>query len=135
MLKTGLRSDKMPYLIMKKIGFSLLVLGATLLNAQKRDYLLLNNDKNGVKWSYSFDKKTNDGFYSWVKADYTEQQDPMVESNEYFIQFRCSDKTMSDQIVQINYRDQEHQMDKTKMPFRSISENSIFYSLLKKQCK
>lgn len=120
---------------MKKIVFSLFVLCTSILSAQKREYLLFNTDKNGVKWGYSFDKKTNDGFYSWVKVSYTEKQDPVIESNEYFIEFKCSDKTMSDQIIQINYRDQEHQIDKTKMPFRSISENSIFNSLFKKHCK
>ena len=120
---------------MKKIVFSLFVSCTSVLSAQKRDYHPINTDKNGVKWSYSFDKKTNYGFYSWVKVDYTEKQDPLVESNEYFIEFKCSDKTMSDQIVQMNYRDQEHQIDKKKMPFRSISENSIFYSLIKKYCK
>lgn len=118
---------------MKKTVF-IFVLCTSLLSAQKREYIPFNTNKDDM-WSYSFDKKTADGFYAWVKVDYTKKQDPLMESNEYFIEFKCSDKTMSDQIVQINYRDQERQIDKKKMPFRSIPENSIFTSLIKQYCK
>ncbi|REC46440.1 hypothetical protein [Chryseobacterium pennipullorum] len=111
------------------------VVYSSISSAQKLEYLPISKDQYGAEWSYSFDKKTTDGFYSWVKVVYTATENPDTESTEYFVEFKCSDRTMSDEIVKIKFRDQKYQIDRKKMPFRSILEKSIFNPLLEKFCK
>ncbi|MGG7438736.1 hypothetical protein ACQ7CU_11690 [Chryseobacterium arthrosphaerae] len=122
---------------MKKILLLfILFLYSSILNAQEREYHKIGNDQSGAVWNYSFDKQTKDGFYSWIQVVNTIKQDPVIESVEYFMEYKCKDKTASDEIVKINYRDDEKPLiDHKKMPFRSISEGSVFNSLLEKYCK
>ena len=56
------------------------------IKAQKLEYKFLTKDQNNEKWYYAFDKKTDDGFYSWIKSEYTFENDPSTESTEYYIE-------------------------------------------------
>ena len=102
---------------------------------QKLEYKFLTKDQNNEKWYYAFDKKTDDGFYSWIKSEYTFENDPSTESTEYYIEFKCSNKSMSDEIVKINWRKDDAEVTKKKMPFTPVSKNHISYSLFKEFCK
>ena len=119
---------------MKKI-ILLLILTTGFFNAQKLDYKLLTKDQYNQNWYYSFDKKTENGFQAWVKSAYSYESDPSTESTEYYIEFKCSNKSMSDEIVKINWRKAEPEISKKKMPFETVSDRHIVYSLFEKFCK
>ncbi|HAY3562637.1 TPA: hypothetical protein JRW62_001633 [Elizabethkingia meningoseptica] len=114
--------------------FLVLFLCSSILYSQKKDYKLLSTDKYNNKWYYSFDKKTSDGFYSWLKMEETLQKNPSTESTEYFIEFKCSNQTMSDEIIIINWRGDKPETYNRKAPFKTISKDNIAYNLVKKYC-
>ena len=68
-------------------------------------------------------------------SEYTFENDPSTESTEYYIEFKCSNKSMSDEIVKINWRKDDAEVTKKKMPFTPVSKNHISYSLFKEFCK
>ena len=103
--------------------------------SQKLDCKLLSKNQNNENWYYAFDKKTDDAFFAWIKAEYTFENDPSTESTEFYIEFKCSNKTSSDQIVKINWRQAEPEITKRKMPFQSVSKKHISYPLFKEFCK
>ncbi|WP_313504284.1 hypothetical protein [Kaistella carnis] len=113
----------------------LLILTTGFFKAQKLDYKFLTKDQNNEKWYYAIDKEADDGFHAWVKAEYTFDNDPSTESTEYYIEFKCSNKSMSDEIVKINWRKADAEITKRKMPFGPVSKNHISYPLFKKFCK
>jgi len=120
---------------MKKLFTTLMMSFITLCFAQKKDYKLLTTDQYNSPWYYSFDKKTSDGFYSWLKVENTVQKDPSTESTEYYIEFKCSNQTMSDQVVIINWRKDKPEIYKNKFPFQPIPPKHAAWSLIKKYCK
>lgn len=97
----------------------------------KLDYKFLTHQKN-AKWFYSVDKKTANGFFCWFKVEDTIEKDKYAKSNEYYIEFKCLEKTMSDEIVKINPRSGEKPiMERKKMPFQPIHEKHIAMAVLK----
>lgn len=103
--------------------------------AQEKDYKFLTTDQYDTKWYYSFDKKTSDGFYTWLKVEETLQSNPSTKSTEYFIEFKCSNQTMSDEIVIVNWREEKPDIYNKKYPFVAIPKKHIGNSLIKKYCK
>lgn len=114
--------------------FFVLFLYSTFFYAQKKDYKFLSTDQHNTKWYYSFDKKTLDGFYSWLKVEETLQTNASAKSTEYLIEFKCSNKTMSDEIVIINWRERKPETYRKKYPFTPIPKKHIGNSLVEKYC-
>ena len=84
---------------------------------------------------YSYDKKTDDGFYSWMKIENTEEQDPSTESTEIYVEFKCTDETMSEEIIIINWRGQNAETLNKKSPFVEIPQNHPSQKLINIYCK
>lgn len=101
---------------------------------QKKDYVLLTSDQYDSNWYYSFDKKTPKGFFAWLKVTNTIKQDPSTESTEYYIEFNCESKTMSDQVIRINWRGEKPDINNDKMPFQPVPKKHVAYPLLGKHC-
>ncbi|KQT18362.1 hypothetical protein ASG31_06450 [Chryseobacterium sp. Leaf404] len=129
-LKLGKRLLKMRKL------FTILLMSVTALCfAQKKDYKLLNTDEKGTKFYYSFDKQTKDGFFTWQKISYTEKYNPAQESLEFYVEFKCSNKTQSDQITINNWRGAKPEIYREKSPFIPVKKNYLTYPLFEKHCK
>ena len=119
---------------MKKIIFLLFLISLSA-SAQQKKYILLSEDIYKRKIYYSIDKKTEDGFYSWIKIENTKEQDPSTESTELFVEFKCGDETMSDEILIINWRGQNAEIFNEKSPFSEIPQNHPSKKLIEKFCK
>ena len=119
---------------MKKL-LILFIFVSAFIKAQKTEYQFLIKDQNEENWYYSFDKQSDNGFFAWLKSEYSFENDPSTESTEFYLEFKCRDKTSSDQIVKINWREGEPEMSKKKMPFNPVQKNHISFPLFKKFCK
>ena len=119
---------------MKRITFLLLLI-SIFISAQKKKYNLLSEDIYKRKMYYSYDKKTDDGFYSWMKIENTEEQDPSTESTEIYVEFKCTDETMSEEIIIINWRGQNAETLNKKSPFVEIPQNHPSQKLINIYCK
>ncbi|MFC7345569.1 hypothetical protein ACFQO9_02415 [Chryseobacterium zhengzhouense] len=119
---------------MKNLFAILAIVFTIYCSAQKKDYKFLTTDQYDTKWYYSFEKKTSDGFYSWLKVEETLKTSPSAKSTEYLIEFKCSNKTMSDEIVIINWREGKPNIYRKKYPFTPVPKKHIGNSLLEKYC-
>ncbi len=102
--------------------------------AQIVDYQKLENDKNNIQWWYAFDKKTENGFYAWLKSTFAEDQDPSTTSIEMYMEFHCADQSMSEEIVKINWRNEAPEITNKKMPFQRIPQKHISQKLIAEFC-
>lgn len=128
-LKLGKKSE------VKNFITILLLIFTNLCFAQKKDYKFLIIDQYDGKWFYSFDKKTSDGFYSWLKVEESLEKNPSTKSTEYYIEFKCANQSMSDQIVIINWRKDKPEFYKNNFPFKPIPPKHPARSILKEYCK
>jgi len=115
--------------------FFILALFSGFLHSQEKQYKLLTTDQYNNKWYYSFEKEVSDGFYTWLKSEETLQNNPSTKSTEYFIEFKCSNQTMSDEIVIINWREGKPDIYNKKYPFVSIPKKHVGNALIAQFCK
>lgn len=119
---------------MKFLGL-IFLLSFAITNAQT-NYKYLASDKTGEKWYYNFDKKKANGFFTWLKIEHIEQKKSSKKiSTEYYIEVKCSNRMMSDEIVRINWEDSKPEIYKKNYPFQKIPERHFVMNLVKKYCK